>query len=89
MAGLGVGVPGLVDFDGVLHRAPNLLRWQGMAVAEQVSDLVGRPLKAVYCDNEANLAALGELWFTRRPGLFDFVLRVGGDRRRSGDRYRR
>ena len=77
VAGLGVGVPGLVDFDGVLHRAPNLLRWQGMAVAEQISDLVGRPLKAVYCDNEANLAALGELWFTRRPGLFDFVLVSG------------
>jgi len=71
--GLGVGVPGLVDFDGVLHRAPNLLEWQGIAPAEVVADMLGRPLQSLYCDNEANLAALGELWFGIRNSLRDFV----------------
>jgi len=75
--GVGVGVPGLVDFDGVLHRAPNLLEWQGIAPAEVVADMIGRPLRSVYCDNEANLAALGELWFGRRADLQDFVLVSG------------
>jgi predicted NBD/HSP70 family sugar kinase len=75
--GLGVGVPGLVDFDGVLHRAPNLLEWQGIPLAEVVSDMLGRPLQSVYCDNEANLAALGERWFGRRDDLQDFVLVSG------------
>jgi len=75
--GVGVGVPGLVDFDGVLHRAPNLLDWQGIPLAEVVADMLGRPLRSVYCDNEANLAALGERWFGRRDNLQDFVLVSG------------
>ena len=70
-------MPGLVDFDGVLHRAPNLLEWQGIALAEIVADMLGRPLQSVYCDNEANLAALGELWFGRRKNLQDFVFVSG------------
>ena len=74
---LGVGVPGLVDFDGVLHRAPNLLEWQGIAPAEVVADMLGRPLQSLYCDNEANLAALGELWFGIRNSLRDFVFVSG------------
>jgi len=77
VVGLGVGVPGLVDFDGVLHRAPNLLDWQGIPLAEVVADMLGRPLQSVYCDNEANLAALGERWFGRRDNLQDFVLVSG------------
>ncbi len=77
VSGLGVGVPGLVDFDGVLHRAPNLLKWQGIPVAELLSDMLGRPLRSVYCDNEANLAALGELWFGQRDDLRDFVFVSG------------
>ena len=75
--GLGVGVPGLVDFDGVLPRAPNLLEWQGIAPAEVVADMLGRPLQSLYCDNEANLAALGELWVGIRNSLRDFVFVSG------------
>ena len=75
--GVGIGVPGLVDFDGVLHRAPNLLDWQGIPLAGVVADMLGRPLRSVYCDNEANLAALGEHWFGDRDDLQDFVLVSG------------
>ena len=73
VVGLGVGVPGLVDFDGVLHRAPNLLEWQGIPLAEVIAEMISRPLRSVYCDNEANLAALGERWFGHRDDLQDFV----------------
>ncbi len=74
--GLGIAVPGLVDFAGVLHRAPNLQGWQGIPVGEAVAEMLGRPLKSVHCDNEANLAALGERWFAGRD-LRDFVLVSG------------
>jgi predicted NBD/HSP70 family sugar kinase len=77
VSGLGVGVPGLVDFEGVLHRSPNLTELQGLAVAELIADMLGRPLQSVYCDNEANLAALGERWFGGRDDLQDFVFVSG------------
>ena len=38
--------------------------------------MLGRPLQTVHCDNEANLAALGEHWFGRRD-LQDFVFVSG------------
>ncbi len=78
VSGLAVAVPGLVDFEGVLRRAPNLARLQGIPVAEHIADLLDRPLQWVHCDNEANLAALGERWFGGRDDLRDFV-RVSGE----------
>lgn len=77
VCGLGVGVPGLVDFDGVLHRAPNLSDWEGIGAAERLCEMVGHPLRSVYCDNEANLAALGERWFGSSDDLSDFVFVSG------------
>jgi predicted NBD/HSP70 family sugar kinase len=76
VVGLGVGVPGLVDFDGVLHRAPNL-GLEGVAVAEVLGEMLGRPLGYLRCDNEANLAALAEHWFGGRDDLSDFVFVSG------------
>jgi len=77
VVGLGVGVPGLVDFEGVLHRAPNLRDWEGKVVAELLSGMLERPLRSLYCDNEANLAALAERWYGRRRDLRDFVFVSG------------
>jgi predicted NBD/HSP70 family sugar kinase len=56
VAGAVLAISGPVE-DGVLHNAPNL-GWRGVRAAEAL-DL---PLH-VDMDNEANLAALGELWF--------------------------
>lgn len=78
VSGLGVAVPGLVDFDGVLHRAPNLRDFEGVAAAEVLSKMIARPLAFVHCDNEANLAALAEYWFGGRDEVADFVF-VSGD----------
>ncbi|MEZ0076414.1 ROK family protein [Planotetraspora sp. GP83] len=66
-----VAVPGPVDLStGTLHNAPNL-GWRDVPVPS----LLELPFP-VRVENEANLAALGELWFG--PGPSDF-LHVSGE----------
>ncbi|WP_326646459.1 ROK family transcriptional regulator [Streptosporangium sp. NBC_01755] len=67
IAGTTLAVPGPVD-GGLVHTAPNL-GWHDV----RVSDLLDFPVEV---DNEANLAALGELWFGSAPGDF---LHVSGE----------
>ncbi|MHB1597881.1 MAG: ROK family transcriptional regulator [Acidimicrobiales bacterium] len=78
LAGLGVALPGLVDTTGVLRRAPNLRDLEGIAAAAVIAELLSEPPPTVACGNEANLAALAELWFADREGRDDFV-RVSGE----------
>jgi predicted NBD/HSP70 family sugar kinase len=68
-----VAVPGPVETDsGLLRLAPNL-GWVDVPVAGILADrLAGHDL-AVVVDNEANLAALGELWFGGHHDLADFI----------------
>ena len=56
--GLGIGVPGPVDGKGVVNKCINL-GWGVFNIAEELSELVGFPVKA---GNDANVAALGEFW---------------------------
>ncbi len=56
--GVGIGVPGPVDQEGVVHRAVNL-GWTQFNVSEELSRLTGLSAKA---GNDANVAALGEMW---------------------------
>jgi predicted NBD/HSP70 family sugar kinase len=73
VAGGIVALPGPVDRStGSVHRAPNL-GWRDVAVA----DALALPLPLLV-DNEANLAALGELWFGSGASLGDF-LHVSGE----------
>lgn len=59
VAGVGVGVPGPVDDDGIVHVAVNL-GWGVFNVSETLSGLLdGMEVKA---GNDANVAALGEMW---------------------------
>ncbi|MCY4745325.1 ROK family transcriptional regulator [Pelomonas sp. UHG3] len=69
--GIGVGLPGGVnEARGVLHFAPNL-GWRDVAVGELLADklqdslLAGVPL---FIQNEADVAALGEMEFNPAPG---------------------
>ncbi|MEV4256015.1 ROK family transcriptional regulator [Spirillospora sp. NPDC049652] len=75
VAGAAVALPGLLDRErGVVRHAPNL-GWTDVPVptAFPVAPPAGAaPLPAEY-DNEANLAALGELWFGDGARLGDFV----------------
>ncbi|MGW4484858.1 ROK family transcriptional regulator [Amycolatopsis sp. NPDC004368] len=66
VAGAVLAVSGLVG-DGVLFSAPNL-GWADVRAA----DMLHLPV-SVTVDNEANLGALGELWFGAGPPDFLFV----------------
>lgn len=72
IAGVTVALPGLVDADGTLRRAPNLPGWQGLRCAADLSQLLDLP---VTVDNEANLAAMAQL--SHNSELTDFVLVSG------------
>lgn len=56
--GIGLGVPGPIDFEnGIVNGAINL-NWHGKKnIREEYEQLSGRP---VYVDNDANVASLGE-----------------------------
>ncbi len=68
--GAGIGVPGPVDDNGVVHRAVNL-GWDVFNISEVLSSLTGLPVKA---GNDANVAALGELWKGGGQGYKSIVM---------------
>jgi predicted NBD/HSP70 family sugar kinase len=73
VAGLAVAVPGPVEIDrGLVRLAPNL-GWVDVPVAAILARRLAAPDLSVLVDNEANLAALGELWFGGHDDLRDFV----------------
>jgi predicted NBD/HSP70 family sugar kinase len=63
ICGAGVAVPGVLGPDGGLEHAPNLPEWTDVDVGGLLSPrLGGVPVRT---GNEADLAALAELWFGR------------------------
>ncbi len=69
VAGVGVGVPGPVDAEGVVHEAVNL-GWGEIDVNDRFEALLGIPVVA---GNDANVAALGEMWKGGGEGHKDVV----------------
>lgn len=59
VAGVGVGVPGPVDGNGIVHKAVNL-GWGQFNMKEELTALLGG--MRVEGGNDANVAALGEMW---------------------------
>lgn len=59
VVGAGIGVPGPVTNDGYINKAVNLGWNERFNVEEKLSSLLGLPVKA---GNDANVAALGEMW---------------------------
>ena len=70
-----VALAGVVDRTGVLQQAPNLPGWAGLDVGAELSARLGVDVRA---GNEADLGALGELWFGGLDGVHDF-LHVSGE----------
>ncbi|HZI20828.1 MAG TPA: ROK family transcriptional regulator [Pyrinomonadaceae bacterium] len=71
--GVGLSMPGLVDHEtGSALFIPHF-KWRDWPVASEIEDATGLP---VTVDNDANAAALAELWFGRPEvhGVRDFVL---------------
>lgn len=58
VAGVGVGVPGPVDAEGIVHAAVNL-GWGVKNIKKSLEELTGMHVEA---GNDANVAALGEMW---------------------------
>lgn len=59
VAGVGVGAPGPVDSDGIIHKAVNL-GWAEMNLKKELTTLLDG--MRVEGGNDANVAALGEMW---------------------------
>jgi len=71
LAAVGVGVPGLVDRDGVLRFAPNLPGVTGLPVRAELERRLGVPVRV---DNDATCAAWAERVMGAATGLDDVVL---------------
>lgn len=68
--GVGIGVPGPVNSKGEVDRAVNLY-WGYKNVAGEMEELTGLHAKA---GNDANVAALGEMWQGGGKGFDDIVM---------------
>lgn len=67
--GIGLGVPGPVTSDGTVVKCPNL-GWDIFNVNEKMTQLTGI---ASFAANDANVAALGELWQGGAKGFKNMV----------------
>lgn len=70
VAGIGVGVPGPVTEEGMVLKCVNL-GWGVFNVAQALSEKTGFVVKA---GNDANVAALGEMWQGGGKGYQDVVM---------------
>ncbi len=67
LCGIGVGVPGLIDSEtGRLVESPNLPGWSDYDVQGEIE---ARLATSVILENDANAAALGELWLGAGRGM--------------------
>jgi len=70
VVGVGLGVPGPVDSKGIVHKCVNL-GWDIVNVNEILGKMLDMPVKAA---NDANVAALGEMWRGGGQGYNDLVV---------------
>ena len=68
--GIGLGVPGPVGADGVVYKCVNL-GWDIMHVEKTLSDMLDLKVRA---GNDANIAALGEMWMGGGRGYHNLVM---------------
>jgi glucokinase len=72
LAGIGVGVPGIIDMGtGMLRESPNLPGWQDYPVRQEIER---RLAASVFLENDANAAALGEKWLGAAAGVDDMCM---------------
>jgi glucokinase len=72
LGGVGVGVPGFIDIEhGVVLEASNLPGFTGFAIRDE---LQRRLDTLVVLENDANAAALGEMWMGAGRGVKDLIL---------------
>ncbi len=75
LIGVGMGVPGPVDFASAqLVEPPLMPDWHGFSIREYLGEAYAAP---VFVDNDVNLMALGELWRLQRSLPNFMVIKVG------------
>lgn len=75
LAGIGIGVPGVIDPDsGLIVSCPNTKALEGLALGSRLEGLTGLPTQV---DNDVNLAAWGEHWLYL-PGVQNMVFMALG-----------
>ena len=68
--GIGIGAPGPVDDSGMIHKAANL-GWGEFSIKDTLEKITGLKVMA---GNDANVAALGEVWKGGAVGCKDVVM---------------
>lgn len=72
LAGIGVGVPGIIDMaTGMVRQSPNLPGWEDYPVREEIERRLATP---VVLENDANAAALGEKWLGAAAAVEDMCM---------------
>jgi glucokinase len=69
---IGLGLPGMMRRDGHLAFAPNLQTASGADLGSQLGSVLGNA--SVFCENDANCAALAEHEWGAGRGIRDFVM---------------
>lgn len=70
ICGIGVGVPAPVDKNGAIERAANV-GWQAKNIKKELEELTGF---SCVIGNDANVAALGEMWKGAGEGEKDLIM---------------
>ena len=72
LLGIGIGVPGLIRLEeGVIVTSPNLPGWENFPLRDKLEGELGCP---VVLENDANAAALGEVWLGAGRDVDDLIL---------------
>ena len=72
LVGVGIGVPGFIDIDaGVVVEAVNLPGFEGFPVRDEIQRQLGTK---IMLENDANAAALGEMWMGAGKDVKDLIL---------------
>ena len=72
LAGIGIGVPGIIDMDtAMLRKSPNLPGWEDYPVRDEIERRLGTK---VILENDANSAALGEKWLGAARDFDDMLM---------------
>lgn len=72
LSGIGLGLPGICNTkEGMIHQLPHFPSWRDVPVSKILSEKFSCP---IVFDNDANMAALGELWRGTAKHLDSFIM---------------
>jgi glucokinase len=75
VSAVGIGIPGLIGLNGIIHSSVNMKPLEGLNLAACIEDGCGMP---VVCANDANVVALGEQRFGAGRGFSScMVITIG------------